>query len=335
LSSVISREVRLASRARGWPIPSDFELVSIELAALQPGQMLVRNMFMSVDPYMQGRMGSARSIIPAFRLGEPLEGAAVGEVIESAARGFAPGDAVTSMCGWREYFVASPSSVRRVDRRIRPLSAYLGVLGSTGLTAWVGVNLAELRAHEQVFISAAASAVGCVAGQLAKLEGCHVSGSASSNDAALMLVAELGFDAAFDGKQVDLHEQLEAAAPSGVDVYFDNVGGAHLEVVLAAMRPGGRIVTCGAISEFDEPTQLKNAHNRELFISKHLTMKGFLVSDWLGLAPVFQKVVGNYLMAGQLHAKDTIVEGIERAPQAFIELLRDETIGKILVSLAG
>jgi NADPH-dependent curcumin reductase CurA len=334
LKPIVSREVRLVSHPRGWPAPDDFQVASTELAALSPGQMLVRNLYMSLDPYMHGRMSDVRSDLPAFRLGEALEGSAVGEIIASAAVGFAPGEAVTSMYGWREYFMASPSCVRRVDRSIRPLSAHLGVLGSTGLAAWAGVNLAKVRAHEQVFISRASGAVGSVTGQLAKLEGCYVSGSAESSEAALMLVRELGFDAAFNDKQNDLRRELEAAAPQGIDVYFDNVGGAHLELVLDAMRPGGRIVTSGELSRYNEPRQLQSAHNRELFVAKRLTMKAFRVSDWLGLAQVFKAAVGEHLRDGRISPKDTIIEGIERAPEAFIELVRGGSAGKVIVKLS-
>jgi NADPH-dependent curcumin reductase CurA len=323
----------MVSRARGRPALSDFEVVSTELSALQTGQMLVRNLYMAVDSYMRARMSDGGSLLPAFKVGEPLEGSAVGEVVASAASGFAPGDAVTSMHGWREYFVASPNDVRRVDRRIQPLSAYLGVLGSTGLTAWAGLSLAEVKPHEHVFVSAAAGAVGSVTGQLAKLRGCRVSGSASSGEAVQMLVSDLGFDSAVNDSQSDLPRALEAAAPEGIDVYFDSAGGAQLEVILAVMRPGGRIVTSGAISAFAGRPELKEARNRQLFIAKQLTMKGFLVSDWLSLAPIFQKVVGEHLMAGRLRANDTVVDGIERAPRAFVELTRDDAVGRVIVNL--
>jgi NADPH-dependent curcumin reductase CurA len=333
LTPVTSREVRLVSRPRARPVPSDFEVVSTELSVLQPGQMLVRNIYMSIDSYMQARMVEVDAAIPPFKLGEPLEGAAVGEVIASAASGYAPGDAVTSMLGWREYFIAGPGLVRRVDRSIQPLSAYLGVLGAPGLTAWAGLRVAEVRPHEHVFVSAAGGAVGSVAGQLAKLDGCRVYGSTRSREAALTLVRDLGFDAAFSGSSDDLLRELEAAAPNGVDVYFDAVGGAPLEAVLPAMRPRGRIVTSGAISALGVPAQLQDARARAMFISKGLTMKAFRVSDWVSLARIFQRVVGDHWMEGRLRANETIVVGIERAPEAFIELLRDDSRGKVLVSL--
>ena len=333
LAPVTSREVRLVSRARGRPVLSDFEVVSTRMTALHPGQMLVRNQYMSLDAYMQARMSDAGSPLPPFKLGEPLEGSAVGEVVASAVGGFAPGDAVTSMLGWREYFVASPSSVRRVDSAIRPLSAYLGVLGSTGLTAWAGLHVAGMRPHENVLVSAAAGAVGRVTGQLAKLEGCRVAGITSSREAGRMLVCDLGFDAAFGDTPAELVRELAAAAPNGIDVYFDTVGDRQLDVVLAAMRPGGRIITGEAISELTAPSRLLNARSRALFFSKRLTMKSFRVSDWASLAPVFQKVVGEHLLAGRVRASETSVVGIERAPGAFIELLADDSLGKVLVNL--
>jgi NADPH-dependent curcumin reductase CurA len=224
--------------------------------------------------------------------------------------------------------------VRRVDPGIQPLSAYLGVLGSAGLTAWAGLRVAEVRPHEHVFVAAAAGAVGSVAGQLAKLDGCHVYGSTTSREAALTLVRDLGFDAAFSDTSSDLLRELEAAAPNGVDVYFDAGGGAPLEAVLPAMRPRGRIVTSGAISALGVPAQLQDARARELFISKGLTMKAFRVSDWVSLARIFQRVVSEHWMEGRLRGKETIVSGIERAPGAFIELLRDDSGGKVLVRLA-
>jgi NADPH-dependent curcumin reductase CurA len=334
LERVISREVRLAPRGRSHGNHGDLELVSIELPALREGQILVRNEYMSVDAYMRERLGNTGSSIPPFRTGEPLEGSAVGEVVLSTVAGFAPGDAVSSMCGWREYFITRPSSLRRVDSRIQPLSAHLGVLGTTGLAAWAACHLSEARSGEHVFVSAAAGAVGCVIGQLAKLKGCYVVGAANSGDSAGMLVRELGFDAAFDGNRADLHEELDAAFRDGIDVYFDNVGGTRLEIILPAMRDHGRIVSCGALSAFEEPIELRRAQNRALFSSKQLTMKGFLVSDWLSLAPVFQKAVGDHLLAGRLRVKEAVFEGIERAPQAFEALSRDETLGKVIVKLA-
>ena len=200
MSKIASREIRLASRPKGIPTAANFTLARIELEPLQDQQVLVRNLFMSVDPYMRGRMNDGKSYVPPFELGKPLEGGAVGEVIESRAREFKPGDAVTSNFGWREYFIASPKELHPVSREIQPLSVYLGALGMTGMTAWVGLNLVEVKAGDVIFISGAAGAVGNVAGQLAKLRGCRVIGSAGSMEKVMFLREECGFDIAFDYK---------------------------------------------------------------------------------------------------------------------------------------
>ena len=223
MSKISSREIHLASRPNGIPTAANFTLVRTELGPLQDQQVLVRNFFMSVDPYMRGRMNDGKSYIPPFDLGKPLEGGAVGEVIESRAREFKPGDAVTSGFGWREYFMASPKELHPVSREIQPLSVYLGALGMTGMTAWVGLNLVEVKAGDVVFISGAAGAVGNVAGQLAKLRGCRVIGSAGSMAKVMFLREECGFDVAFDYKTGPVLEQLNLEAPDGIDVYFDNV----------------------------------------------------------------------------------------------------------------
>ena len=252
MSKISSREIHLASRPKGIPTAANFTLARTELEPLQDQQVLVRNLFMSVDPYMRGRMNDGKSYVPPFELGKPLEGGAVGEVIESRAREFKPGDAVTSNFGWREYFIASPKELHPVSREIQPLSVYLGALGMTGMTAWVGLNLVEVKAGDVIFISGAAGAVGNVAGQLAKLRGCRVIGSAGSMEKVRFLREECGFDIAFDYKTGPVLEQLNLEAPDGIDVYFDNVGGETLEAALSALRVHGRIIACGGISGYNE-----------------------------------------------------------------------------------
>jgi NADPH-dependent curcumin reductase CurA len=329
----MSSEIRLASRPKGWPTADNFALVRVETPPPADGQVLVRNLYMSVDPYMRGRMNDVKSYVPPFQVGQPLEGAAVGEIVESRAAGLKPCDLVTSTLGWREAFVANAKDVRRVSRGVEPLSAYLGVLGMTGLTAWVGLNLVDVKAGDLVFVSAAAGAVGSVAGQLAKLRGCRVVGAAGSAEKVKVLVNEFGFDAAFNYKDGDIAEQLSVAAPDGIDVYFDNVGGEHLEAALSAMRKHGRIVACGAISRYNDETPRPGPCNLFLIIGKRLTIRGFIVTDSLGQMPTFLKEVSGYLAEGKLRAKETVVEGLERAPQAFIDLLRGENIGKMIVKL--
>jgi NADPH-dependent curcumin reductase CurA len=299
------------------------------------GQVLVRNLFMSVDPYMRGRMNDVKSYVPPFQVGQPLEGGAIGEVVESRASGLEPGDAVLSMRGWREYFVADAREVLRVDRSVAPLSAYLGVLGMTGMTAWVGLKLADVRAGDRLFVSAAAGAVGSIAGQLAKLRGCYVVGSAGSPAKVALLLNEdgFGFDRAFNYKDGDLRAQLRNAAPEGLDVYFDNVGGDHLEAALAAMRDHGRIVACGGISRYNDETAPPGPRNLFMVVTKRLTIKGFIVLDWRAERPAFLNEVGALVAEGKLRAKETIVEGLEHAPQAFLDLMRGENVGKMIVRI--
>lgn len=239
MTNIISREIQLVSRPNGIPTADNFALVQTELEPLQEQQVLVRNLYISVDPYMRGRMNDRKSYVPPFKLGKPLDGGAVGEVIESHAKEFKPGDVVTSNFGWREYFIASPQELHLVNREVQPLSVYLGVLGITGMTAWVGLNLVEVKAGDIIFISGAAGAVGNVAGQLAKLRGCRVIGSAGSLEKVRMLREECGFDVAFNYKTDPILEQLNLAAPDGIDVYFDNVGGETLEAALSALRVHG------------------------------------------------------------------------------------------------
>ena len=248
MSKITSREIRLASHPKGVPTADNFTPAQTELQPLLDQQVLVRNLFMSVDPYMRGRMNAGKSYVPPFELGKPLEGGAVGEVIESRAKEFKPGDAVTSSMGWREYFIASPKMLHPVSREVRPLSVYLGALGMTGMTAWAGLNLVEVKADDVIFISGAAGAVGNVAGQLAKLRGCRVIGSSGSAEKMKFLREECGFDSAFNYKAGSILDQLNLEAPDGIDVYYDNVGGETLEAALAALRVHGRIVACGGIS---------------------------------------------------------------------------------------
>jgi NADPH-dependent curcumin reductase CurA len=335
MAATQSREIRLASRPKGWPTADNFTLAQVELPPPAEGKVLVKNLFMSVDPYMRGRMNDVKSYVPPFQVGQPLEGAAVGEVIESNAPGIQAGDVVTSNLGWRERFVASGGEVRVVDKTVKPLSAYLGVLGTTGLTAWAGLTLFDVKPGDRVFISAAAGATGSVAGQLAKQRGCRVIGSAGSPEKVKMLVDELGFDAAFNYKDGDLLGQLKKAAPGGIDVYFDNVGGDHLEAAISAMRVHGRVIACGAISKYNEAAPSPGPRNLEpLVISKRLTIKGFIVIDFYDRIGEFMKEVGPLIASGTLKTRETVKHGIENAPKAFLDLLHGENVGKMVVALA-
>ena len=334
MSKTTSREIRLISRPKGIPTAANFTLARIELAPPQDGQVLVRNRYMSVDPYMRGRMNSGKSYVPPFEIGKPLEGGAVGEVIESCAEGFKPGDAVTSSFGWREYFIASPKELHRVNREIQPLSVYLGALGMTGMTAWAGLHLVEIRAGETIFISGAAGAVGSVAGQLAKLRGCRVIGSAGSMEKVMFLREECGFDVAFDYKVGPVLEQLNVEAPDGIDVYFDNVGGEALEAALSALRVHGRIIACGGISGYNDEKPRPGPSNLFNITTKRLTMKGLMVFDWLDRQAEFEQEVGGYLKAGKVKHNETVVKGIDQAVGAFLGLFQGRNVGKMVVELA-
>ena len=334
MSRLTSREIRLASRPSGLPTAANFTLAWTDAEPLKDREVLVRNLFMSVDPYMRGRMNDRKSYVPPFELGKPLNGGAVGDVIESRAPEFKPGDVVTSNFGWREYFVASPKDLHRVSREIQPLSVYLGALGMTGMTAWAGLNLVEVKAGDVIFISGAAGAVGNVAGQLAKLRGCRVIGSAGSAEKVRFLQEECGFDGAFNYKTGSVLEQLNREAPDGIDVYFDNVGGESLEAALSALRLHGRIIACGAISIYNAEAPRPGPANLANVIGKRLTMKGFIVSDWLGRRAEFEEEVGAYVKAGKVKNKETVMKGIDQAPAAFIGLFHGQNVGKMVVELA-
>jgi NADPH-dependent curcumin reductase CurA len=279
-------------------------------------------------------MNDGKSYVPPFELGQPLDGGAVGEVLESRAPEFKPGDAVTSNFGWREYFMASPKELHPVSREVQPLSVYLGALGMTGMTAWVGLNLVEVKAGDVVFISGAAGAVGSMAGQLAKLRGCRVIGSAGSAEKVKFLREECGFDSAFNYKVGPILEQLNLGAPDGIDVYFDNVGGETLEAALSALRVHGRIIACGGISGYNEEKPRPGPSNLFNMTTKRLTMKGLIVRDWLDRQGEFEKEVGGYFKAGKVKHKETLVKGIDQAVGAFIGLFQGQNVGKMVVKLA-
>jgi NADPH-dependent curcumin reductase CurA len=334
MTKITSREIRLVSRPQGMPNADNFALVRTELEPLQDQQVLVRNLFMSVDPYMRGRMNEGKSYVPPFEIGKPLEGGAVGEVVESRAKEFKLGDAVTSNLGWREYFIASPNELHPVSRDIQPLSVYLGALGMTGMTAWAGLNLVEVKGGDIIYISGAAGAVGSVAGQLAKLRGCRVIGSVGSMAKVMFLREECGFDIAFDYKTAPVLEQLNMEAPDGIDVYFDNVGGEALEAALSVLRVHGRIIACGGISRYNEEEPQPGPSNLFNMTTKRLTMKGLIVSDWMNRRGDFENEVGGYFRSGKLKNKETVVEGIDQAVSAFIGLFKGQNVGKMVGKLA-
>lgn len=334
--TTMTREIHLASRPQGWPTPDNFTLVETKLAAPASGELLLRNTFMSVDPYMRGRMNDVKSYVPPFQIGQPLEGGALGEVVESQADGFAPGDLVLHNYGWRDHALVDAATVRKVDRidGVSP-SHYLGALGMTALTAYVGLlDMADFREGDTVFVSGAAGAVGSMAGQFAKLLGAkRVIGSAGSAEKVTRLVNDLGYDAAFNYRDGDVADQLRAAAPEGIDVYFDNVGGDHLEAALGRLNTYGRVALCGGISQYNTEKPSGPA-NFALAVTKRLTLRGFIVSDHMGRIKDMLDPVSGWLASGRLVADETIVDGLDNAPAAFLGMLRGENTGKALVRLS-
>jgi NADPH-dependent curcumin reductase CurA len=335
MTKIVSREIRLTSRPKGLPTPGNFGMASVELGSPARGQVLVRNLYMSVDPYMRGRMNEGKSYIPPFEIGRPLEGGAIGEVVESNTDAFKPGDVVLSNYGWREYFITTPQELHSIRHMLQPLSVYLGTLGMPGMTAWVGLNLVDVKAGDTVFISGAAGAVGSVAGQLAKQRGCRVIGSAGSDAKVRFLREECGFDLAFNYRTGSNHEHLSQEVPDGIDVYFDNVGGEALEAALSALRVRGRIIACGSISMYNQEKPQPGPSNLFLVIAKRLTMKGFIVTDWLDRQSDFERDVGGMFAAGKLKHKETVVIGIGRAVDAFLGLFNGENVGKMVVRRSG
>ena len=331
-----SREIHLAARPSGEPVPSDFALVEVELPELADGEALVRNLVMSVDPYMRGRMNDVKSYVPPFRLGQVLEGGAVGEVVTSTVAGLVPGDVVLHGLGWREVAVGPATAFRKVDTTLAPASSYLGVLGMPGLTAYAGLfAVAGMQEGETVFVSGAAGAVGSLVGQLVKLRGGTVIGSAGSAEKVAWLTGELGFDAAFDYHDGPVAAALKKAAPNGIDVYFDNVGGEHLEAAISSLKVHGRAVICGMISGYNATTPPAAPRNLALVIGKRLRLEGLLVSDHAALQPAFVAEVAPAIADGRIVARETVVQGLDHAPAAFIGLLRGENTGKMIVDLSS
>jgi len=331
----LSREVRLKQRPVGLPRAADFELATVEVGPPADGEVLVKNLYMSVDPYMRGRMTDRPSYVPPFEIGAALQGGAVGEVVASSADGFKPGDIVSSMYGWREAFTAPANHLQKIETHGLPVQAFLGVAGMPGLTAYVGLTrIAEMKAGDIVFVSAAAGAVGQVACQVARLKGCTVIGSAGGPEKAAFL-REIGVDQVIDYKaEPDLKAALKQAAPKGIDVYFENVGGAHLEAALDSARVNARFAMCGMISLYNDEKPEPGPSNLALVIGKRLRLQGFIVSDHFDLAPHFVSELSGWIKAGQFHYRETVDEGIAAAPGAFLKLFTGENFGKMLVKLA-
>ncbi|MFD4987356.1 NADP-dependent oxidoreductase [Streptomyces sp. NPDC058374] len=330
------REWHLVARPDGWPTPEDFALREVPIEAPTAGRILVRNLYFSVDPYMRGRMNDVKSYVPPFKLDAPMDGGAVGEVIASEAEGFAVGDHVLHGLGWREYANFDAKHAKKVDGSLAPLTAYLGVLGMPGLTAYAGLlDVASFKSGDAVFVSGAAGAVGSEVGQIARLKGAsRVIGSAGSEEKVKLLTEEYGFDAAFNYKDGPVAEQLKQAAPDGIDVYFDNVGGDHLEAAIGRLNQGGRVALCGAIAQYNDTGAPAGPRNLALAIGKRLRLQGFIVGDHSDLQPQFVDEVSAWVRSGELKYNETFVEGIDNGVEGFLGMLRGENTGKMIIDLS-
>ncbi|MGZ4605042.1 MAG: NADP-dependent oxidoreductase [Blastococcus sp.] len=331
-----TREWQLAARPHGEPTPDDFRLVETERPDPTDGQIVVRMIAMSVDPYMRGRMNAGKSYAAAWEVGETMKGGAVGRVIDSRSSTVPVGALVLADAAWRDVAVLNANEVAVLpDTPGIPPSYYLGVLGMPGLTAWVGLfRIADFRPGDAVFVSGAAGAVGSLVGQFARLRGAsRVVGSAGTPDKVRWLTSELGFSAAFDYHDGPVATQLAAAAPDGIDVFFDNVGGEHLEAAIGAFNEFGRAALCGAISGYNAVEPQPGPRNMFMLVTKKLSLRGFIVSDHSDLRPEFQETVSGWLRDGRLVVRETVREGLENAVPAFLDLLRGGNTGKMVVRL--
>jgi NADPH-dependent curcumin reductase CurA len=336
MSPRIAKEIHLVSRPQGTPTHENFKLVETELPALGQDQALVKNLYMSVDPYMRGRMRAEGVYAAPFELNQVMYGAAIGEVVDSNSSDFIPGDIVSNQCAWRDSFVADATSLNKFTPFASDqLSTYLGTLGMPGFTAYVGLlKFGEPKSGETVFVSAASGAVGANVCQIAKIKGCRVIGSVGSDEKAAWLKADCGVDEVINYKTCgDLTQALAAAAPEGIDVYFENVGGDHLQAAIANMNPFGRIAACGMIQTYNNAEPAPGPNNLMLIVGKKIRMTGFIVWDNEEMHPQFMVDMVNWIQTGKVKSRETVVEGLANAPDAFLGLFSGQNFGKMIVKI--
>ncbi|MEO1028964.1 MAG: NADP-dependent oxidoreductase [Pseudomonadota bacterium] len=339
MSALSSREWALASRPVGMPVDNNFEMKTVDVAAPADGEIQVKNTFLSVDPYMRGRMMDRESYVPPFQIGETMQGGAIGRVTASANPDFAEGDLVRSMAGWREAWTAQPAMAmaEKLPELGIPEGALLGVAGMPGLTAYAGLlRIGQPKKGETVFVSGAAGAVGSTVCQIAKIKGCKVVGSAGGSKKVEYLKS-IGVDEVIDYKEhrgADaLTKALAAAAPKGIDVYFDNVGGDHLQAAINVANPFARMPLCGMISQYNDTTPTPGPNNLIMIVGKSLHLQGFIVSNHADMAPQFAADMAGWISSGQLKYQETVHEGIENMPRAFMGLFEGGNLGKMLVKV--
>jgi NADPH-dependent curcumin reductase CurA len=329
----VGREIRLVARPRGFPDEELFEIAESPIPEPSDGQVLIRNAYFSVDPYMRPRMNDVRSYVAPFTLGEAMTGGAVGRIAVSRSPRHAEGDWVVHQLGWREWALSDGSGLRPIDPAAAPVSTSLGVLGMPGFTAWYGLfEIGRPKEGETIFVSGAAGAVGSAVAQMARIAGCHVLGSAGSSE-KVAWIRELGCDAAFDYRERSPREALADLAPDGIDIYFDNVGGDHLEAAIGALRAYGRVVACGSISRYNDAEPTPGPRNMFMVVTKRLRLQGYIITDHGDRFGEFARQATEWVRDGRLQYRETIVEGIENAPSAFLGLLLGQNIGKMLVAV--
>jgi len=332
---MLNKEIRFASRPAGMPTLDNFKIVDAEVQELKDGEVSVRTLYISVDPYLRGRMREGRSYVPPFEVGQVIVSGLVGEVVESRAPEFAPGDVVTGMLGWRLYNVAKAPELRKVDSRVAPITTALGVLGVPGLSAYFGLlDIGKPKEGETVVVSGAAGAVGMTVCQIAKIKGCRAVGIAGSDEKNQYLTAELGVDAAINYKGPEMRQALKDACPKGVDVYFDNVGGEISDAVLPLINQGARIVLCGQISLYNLDKPDVGPRPQPALLVNRASMQGFIITDYAARFAEGVMNLGQWLGAGKLKYAETVVEGFENTPNAFIGLFSGENLGKQIVKVA-
>ena len=336
MPTLINRQVRLASRPEGWASPDNFTITEEPVRDPDDGELLVRNLFMSVDPYMRGRMNDTKSYVSPFQIGEVPEAGVVGQVIASRHESFKEGDFVCGELGWETYSLSDGNGLHEVAPGPAPLSYHLGILGMPGMTAWVGLmKIAAARPADTVFVSAASGAVGSVVGQLAKIHGCRVTGCAGSDEKIELCEREFGYDAVFNYKtSKNIAKSIAGICPDGIDVNFENVGGEIFEAALWNMRNFGRIALCGMIANYNDSEQQPGPRGMMLLIGRRLTMKGFIVTDDREACLEYVRKASGWLAEGRLHYRETVAEGIDRAPQAFVAMMQGKHVGKQIIKLA-
>lgn len=327
------KQIVLASRPKGMPTTENFRFEEVELPALQPGEVLLKGLYYSVDPYMRGRMNDAKSYTPPFQTDQPIQGGIVAEVVESKTENFKPGDNVSGNLPWRQQFNAPEKGLNKIDISLAPASNFLGILGMTGLTAYFGLmHIGKPKAGETVVVSGAAGAVGTVVGQLAKIHGCHVVGIAGSDEKVKLLKQEFGFDEALNYKTTpDLKKAIAEACPNGVDIYFDNVGGEISDAVISNINFHARIPLCGQISLYNNTEVAMGPRIQPMLLTRSALMQGFIVSNFQSLFPEGISYLAQQVKAGKLKSTETIVHGFDQLPVALLALFKGENTGKMIV----